>query len=103
MISTRPRRYLRGLSVVIFSLMLAGSLLMLPMCADARAARPFSAEFSLRASNGYLVSVVGEHHEVAISVSKKGRQSSRLMETTYIVPAAVSRDGIEANLKDFGE
>ena len=89
--------------MAICSLTLAGSFLVLPTEAEAKRARPFSAEFSLRASNGYLVSVVGGRHEVAISVFKRRLRSSGFVETVYTAPGVVSKNEIEANLGSLGE
>lgn len=93
----------KSLPMGLCALVLTGIFFVLSMDAEAREARPFSAEFSLEGSNGYLVSVIGGHHEVVINVSKNGLQSGHLEETAYTIPGAVSKDRIEANLGDLGE
>ncbi len=71
--------------------------------ASARGARPFSAEFSLTASNGFLIYVSAGRHELTITVAEGRPRSSRVVETTYSVTGVASPKGVEANLGALGE
>lgn len=71
--------------------------------ASAEGARPFSAEFSLQASNGYLIHMSAGRHELTITVAERKPRSSHVVETTYSVTGAASPKGVEANLGALGE
>lgn len=71
--------------------------------ASAKEARPFSTEFSVRASNGYLISVSAGRHQLTITVAEGDLRSNHVVETTYTAPGAASPKGVEANLGTLGE
>jgi len=71
--------------------------------ASAKEARSFSAEFSLRASNGYLISVSGGRHQVTITVAEGDLRSNHVVETTYSASGTASPKGVEANFGTLGE
>lgn len=71
--------------------------------AGAEEAGPFSAEFSLESSNGYLISVSAGRHQIAITVAEGDLRSSHVVETTYSASGAASPKGMEANLGTLGE
>lgn len=71
--------------------------------ASAKEARSFSAEFSLRASNGYLIFVSASRHQVTIMVAEGDLRSNHIVETTYSASGAASPKGMEANLGALGE
>jgi hypothetical protein len=71
--------------------------------ASAKEARSFSAEFSLRASNGYVISVSASRHQVTITVAEGGLRSNHVVETTYSASGTASPKGVEANLGTLGE
>jgi hypothetical protein len=97
-----PRRTPRALALSICGLILTG------FCwhttnAGAKEPQPFSTEFSLQGSDGYRISVVGGDHEVTINVYKKSPEPEQFMEAAYSARAAVSRNGIYADLGTLGE
>lgn len=99
----QSRRYIENMPLTVSLLTMVGFFLVFGMGAEAKAAGPFSAEFSLPGSHGYRVSVAGQHHEVTVSVSQGGLRSNHFVDTVYTAQAAVSLDGIDANFGALGE
>jgi hypothetical protein len=102
-LQVRRQRYLRGSVAAVSCLGLVGLLLTCTPEAEAKAERPFSAEFSLRGSNGYLISVTGSYGGVEIMVESADPRPGSLIETNYSFKGTASNEGIDANLGDFGE
>jgi hypothetical protein len=63
----------------------------------------FSADFTLNASNGYLISTVAENDKVQLTVSHGRLSRKNFTFTTYKAPASVSWSRIVAGLGDLGE
>lgn len=71
--------------------------------ASAKGARPFSADFSLRATNGYLIYISAGRHQLTMTVAEGKPRPNHVVETTYSAPGAASPKGVEANLGALGE
>lgn len=89
------RRLLRGMVTAWVALFLA-----VPVGAGAsgRGLGRRSAGFSMRASNGYLVSVDAFSREVRVVVHRSPWQLENLVEAEYTVPGTITSNSIYADL-----